>query len=382
MKTDNIILRIDEQEHNIIRLKSELFGIKKSKYIRNACLSYWKDTKDIGIFKKLSELYKNSDQTNKDLIVDLLFEYYHINGFPYYKFTNEEKYKKLEQIKKTPSPLLDNNELQINTVGVDLANSFHPQMMKAGYNNILTPFEAYSDNDKFKDCIKRWLDLGKTPNIAGIRRILKTRNGVRSVTNFKPVIARYIYQTYCPDNGIVLDPCAGFSGRLLGCIASNKNIHYYGIDPDPETAMGNMNCASFFDYNNKFTFSLGCAEDIMKNLQGDRYDLVFTSPPYFDLERYGENKNQSYIKYPSYDEWLHKFLLRLMGESMRIIRKNGKIIINIKNDKKHDIINDLKDCCSHIKLYSVKRYKMLLPNNEFNRKDSTKHFESIFVFVK
>ena len=37
-------------------------------------------------------------------------------------------------------------------------------------------------------------------------------------------------------------------------------------------------------------------------------DLCFTSPPYFDTEKYADEPTQSYIKYPSEKEWIDGFL--------------------------------------------------------------------------
>lgn len=382
-KTKNILIRVSEEENNIIKLKSELFGCKKSQLLLASSMSYWNNTKSNDHFKKILELYKKGDEEEKSLIINLLFEYYNKLGFPHTILSDDQKINRMERIIHVKSPLLPNDELQQNVVGIELPNSFHPHMEEVSYSNGLKS-PMYCFNVNLKDSIKAWLDLGKAPTPSGIRRILRTKNGVRGVTNFKPAISKYIYETYCPQGGEVLDPCAGFSGRLVGVIASNKNINYTGIDPEPKTGEGNMKCASFFKpyYDFGFSFCLGCAEEEMLKIKKESYDLVFTSPPYFNIENYSDSKHQSHHKFNTYDLWKSNFLKVILNESKRTLKKNGYLIINTKNYKEFPIANDLSTIAQGIGFKLEKIYKMRLANNEFNRKKSTFHHEPIFVFKK
>lgn len=385
-KTSNILFRVSEEEKNIIELKSVLFGKKKSQFILDSTMSNWDDSTSNKHFKELLEKYKSSSQEEKDVIIQLLFEYYRKTGFPHTHLTDEQKTNRMNRIINTKSVLLPNDELQQNSVGVELPNAFHPGMESVEYSsgNLKSPLATYKDDDSFLDSIKRWLDLDKSPHPAGIRRILRTRNGTRGVTNFKPAISKYIYETYCPVNGQALDPCAGFSGRLTGAIASKKNIYYTGIDPEPKTASGNMECASFFKphYDFGFSFHLGCAEEEMTKMQSEFYNLVFTSPPYFNVENYSNSITQSHNKFDSYQSWKSNFLNTIILESKRVLKSNGYLIINTKNYNKFYIADDVVAFAKKIGFKLNKTYKMRLANNEFNRSKSTFHHEPIFVFKK
>lgn len=396
-KTDNILLRVNSDIHNLIKFKSKLFGRKKSDYIRYAVLSHWEDSEtNNSSFKELLVSYREGDNETKAQIVNLLFEYYRRKGYPHNILNDQQKIKSMDSIIKSNKILLENNHLQQNVVGLALANFFHPHMIEVQYHdNKRTPKETFDNDDSLKDCINRWLELEKVPNPAGMRRILKTRNNTRSVVNFKPIISKFIYNTYVPENGKVLDPCSGYSGRLIGCIAANKNILYHGIDPDNKTALGNMECASFFNsqynddiYNNKmykfrFRFDLGCAEDIMTEIKDNNYDIVMTSPPYFSQEKYSNDFSQSYLKFSNYQDWLNKFLFVIINESYRILKEDGKLILNIKNLINYPIANDLCNYCK--KNWELeKTYHMRLSNSEYHRKEGEKtfHTEPIFVFKK
>lgn len=392
-KTENIILRVDKRHHSLIKLRSEFFSTKKSEYIRNAVLSHWEDDKKNTNFKRCRDLYLESDEENKQHIVDMLFEYYRRTGFPYHILNDKEKIAAMNRLMNTKDVLLDNNHLQMNVTSVELANCFHHHMMEARYNDkSLTPLETYLSDISLKDCIQRWLELGNVPNPSGIRRILKTRDGTRSVVNFKPSISKYIYETYVPEGGVVLDPCSGYSGRLVGCISANKGIKYHGIDPDGRTACGNTECASFFskfydilgnrEYNFGFSFDLGCAEDIMPELDR-KYDLIFTSPPYFNTEIYSPEGNQSCHRHKAYRAWLDGFLFKVVDESYRILKDDGRLILNVKNiSDKYCIADDLLRYCD-VQWELERTYYMRLANSEYHRNgDGTYHSEPIFVFSR
>ncbi len=391
-KKENVILRVSDFEHRILKNKSSFFGMKKSAFLRHCALSYWKDNKNINDFKKMLQLYLSGNELEKQEIVEILFQYYRNNGFPHNVLSNEQKENRMGRIIKSKDILLEDNNLQMNFNGLDLANSYHPHMMEAHYSRgENSPMETYNNDDGLKDCINRWLELGKVPNHAGMRRILKTRDGTKGVVNFKPSISKFIYDNYCPVDGKVLDPCSGYSGRLAGCIASNRNLFYHGIDPNGKTAIGNMEMASFFStqydilgeriYKYKFRFDLGMAEDILPGLE-EKYDLVFTSPPYFNVEIYSEDKSQSCNRYQEYEIWLQSFLYSIVDQSKRLLKEDGYLILNAKNLPGKKMADDLcKYCEKDWELETT--YHMRLANSEYNRKNGeTFHIEPIFVFKK
>lgn len=392
MKTKMCPVRMSESDNSLLDFKAIFLGISKSALMRDGAFIHWAD-KGMDAEKILS-MYKSSNSEEKNQLINMLFEHYRRTGYPHNKLSSTKIAKQMQQIAKSKTPLMDEDNLQTNTVGLPLVNFYHPHMLKVRcLKKYKSPYELFTDDDGFRDAIRAWLDLGKKPDPSGIRRILRTRDGTRSVVNFKPVIARYLYDTYAPANGRVLDPCAGYGGRLAGCIASNKGLHYHGIDPMGATAVGNMKMASFFNsqygtfedkmWNFGFTFDLGCAEDVMPKLVSESYDLIFTSPPYFDVEQYSHEKTQSFVRYPTYDVWREKFLFSVLNESCRLAKVGGYVIFNVKNYKKAPIADDLSAFLLSKGMELIKVYQMRMPNSEFHRKEGKQwHGEPIFVFRK
>ena len=69
-------------------------------------------------------------------------------------------------------------------------------------------------------------------------------------------------------------------------------------------------------------------------------DLCFTSPPYFDTEKYSNEATQSYRKYPGRQEWLHGFLGTTLDNCWCGLKPTGRLIINIANVKSYPTLEE------------------------------------------
>ena len=63
-----------------------------------------------------------------------------------------------------------------------------------------------------------------------------------------------------------------------------------------------------------------------------KVDLVMTSPPYANCERYNtENPNQSANRYKTYEQWREKFYRKLVQGAYDLLKPNGVFVLNIAN---------------------------------------------------
>jgi DNA modification methylase len=53
------------------------------------------------------------------------------------------------------------------------------------------------------------------------------------------------------------------------------------------------------------------------------YDLVFTSPPFFDFELYENDKGQSVEKFNTLEKWLHGFMYPYIEKSFKAMTIGG-----------------------------------------------------------
>ena len=63
----------------------------------------------------------------------------------------------------------------------------------------------------------------------------------------------------------------------------------------------------------------------------NKVDLVFTSPPYYSEEMYAEDKDQSYLKYPNYKDWVEGYLHKTFSITYQSLKPNGYCLINISD---------------------------------------------------
>lgn len=137
--------------------------------------------------------------------------------------------------------------------------------------------------------------------------ILKKRNSRLAYTEkggpisiFDPVLSEIAYRWFCPPRGSILDPFAGESTK--GIVAAYLGYKYTGIELRAQQIRANQRQAKKVGVRPKWI--RGDAKDLDRLLpKGRRYDLVFTSPPYYDLEIYSKNKADA-STFGSYKQFL------------------------------------------------------------------------------
>jgi DNA modification methylase len=103
---------------------------------------------------------------------------------------------------------------------------------------------------------------------------------------FDPVICEIAYRWFCPPNGTVLDPFAG--GSVRGIVASKLGRRYVGIELRPEQVAANaaqLNLAN----GPRPEWRQGDAREIARLASDIEADLIFSCPPYWNLERYSDD---------------------------------------------------------------------------------------------
>lgn len=168
-------------------------------------------------------------------------------------------------------------------------------------------------------------------NSSKVRATLALRKGVAS--QFKPLVAKYIYDNYAGD-GNVLDFSAGWGDRLNAFCSSDKTKKYVGLDPNERLHPLYKQFVDFYSEkidSKQFDFHCSPAEDFDYTSYENMFDLVFTSPPYFNRENYTYDDTQSWVRYRSIESWLENFLFKTVNKVSKTIKKDGHLIINISD---------------------------------------------------
>ena len=170
------------------------------------------------------------------------------------------------------------------------------------------------------------------------RSNLRVMIGLRKYicSQFKPNVAKAMYDYYNVKN--VLDFSMGWGDRLAGFYASMNTELYVGVDPRKENhpiyeqqARYYDSHLTFFEKEKKTKFHCDAAEDFNFDEYYDTFDIIFTSPPYFNIERYGNDDNQSWVRYKDIDSWNYQFLQKALDNMIPTLKSGGKLCVNISD---------------------------------------------------
>lgn len=151
---------------------------------------------------------------------------------------------------------------------------------------------------------------------------------------FKAQVALACYDLFGAQR--VLDMCAGWGVHLMGALASPLVNRYQAFEPNTTLRLGHTSMIKVFndkvngDYNVEYVpFEHG-------NVGTVPYDLIFTSPPYFDVEVYqsatqDDHNRQSIQSFPSLQSWLKGWLFPAMDKAYNALRVGGHMALYIND---------------------------------------------------
>lgn len=275
---------------------------------------------------------------------DVIFHYYRKKGFPHYSIHDLEKYTHSQQLQNfDETTIFKDGKLDQTMHALRLAWSYFPHHWDVRCGNSVSPMEAFNDDDILRKVIRKtwdWVISHQDNNKFTenrFRQNLKVYGASQSVSNFRPTAAKWVYNTYGND-GVVWDMSMGWGGRLLGFLASNCHT-YIGTEPSTQTFLGLEGIKKDFEYLNKNVILHNVGSEVFLP-NSESLDLCFTSPPYFDTERYSDEGTQSYKKYPTKSDWVDGFLTDTLHNCYSGLKKGGHLLINISNTPTNKWIED------------------------------------------
>lgn len=175
--------------------------------------------------------------------------------------------------------------------------------------------------------------MHSTPYPTEIRRMIVMTGGLGNVTKYRTVTSKAIVQYFGAKR--VFDPCSGWGGCMLGTLAAGSDTSYSGCEPDPNTCTGLLNILSDPAIPDSATDRAEIwnepAEKVLPIVQTEeKYDMILTSPPYFNLELYTSGEQSTTI-YPTWDEWVTKWLKPLILGCLQCLKPSGTSCYSVKN---------------------------------------------------
>ena len=143
-----------------------------------------------------------------------------------------------------------------------------------------------------------------------------------ALSGFSQNIGRMITDFYCPDKGIVYDPFAGHNSRMSLVFSGGRT--YIGCDVSKEFMKFNkiiceklLKRVGFFaPKDNTIILKEISSHDV--DLPDNYADFTITSPPYWDIEYYGDEPEQL-GKCETYQLFIERITLHIQ-ENLRILK--------------------------------------------------------------
>lgn len=209
---------------------------------------------------------------------------------------------------------------------------------------------------------------------------------------FDPVLTELAYSWWAPPGGIILDPFAG--GSVRGIVASVLGYKYWGGELSAVQVAANK--AQIGPHNTGiFKPKWVCGDSFDTMPQAPEADMVFSCPPYGDLEVYSDDprdiSNKTYENFLSrYGGIIYKTCLRLKDDSYAVW-----VVANFRNKETGAMRNFVGDTIGCFERAGLEYYNDIVlvnacgtapmrANTSFLRghRKVVKTHQNVLVFIK
>lgn len=196
--------------------------------------------------------------------------------------------------------------LDVPSFEVDEENEPTEQNKKLSDRFIIPPFSVLDAKQGiWQERKNYWLSLGikseegRKENLTGLTNAVnydyshydqKYNHNENGTSIFDPVLCELAYQWFNVPNGKILDPFAG--GSVRGIVAAKLGFEYLGNDLSEKQIIANRNNAIevLKDAELYPTWNIGDSLNIDIIAKDYKADMLFSCPPYADLEVYSNAK--------------------------------------------------------------------------------------------
>jgi hypothetical protein len=328
---------------------------------------------------KVTSVSKPSLKTMPELdvkrLLDVAFTYHRTLGFPYPAPPSDKRLR--SWVNAINNYIANGKDLPVENAGLGFCSAYMPHRFNTKNADAdFSALGAYLNDDRLHRTLRFCLS-GDHPNLrrSALRSALTSLN--RTPMQFRPAVAKVLIDTYAPLHGMVLDPCAGWGGRLLGTLLSGRK--YVGVEPvkltvDALWRMGNRLCESLSLDSSRFTLLESQIQSVPDGFVSA--DMALTSPPYWTKEIY-EGERLMY----SVDYWVENFLSPMFQKVRSCLAPASVFVVNICDVKENGKLLPLEkltiDIASRHGMQLEATWRMFKSSFGDQPKD---RFEPLFVF--
>ncbi len=175
----------------------------------------------------------------------------------------------------------------------------------------------------------------------------------------------------------VLDLAAGWGCRLTAACAAH--VEYVGADPNTELIEPHQSIIKQWGDSTKHKVIAQPFEDIKWDpKEYGTFDMLFSSPPFFNLEVYSDEKTQCSERYPTLDKWLQEFLYPSFRTADKLLKPGAIIVVHLNDVIVFGRPQDNVPVCQKFIMFCTMKlgWKVLGQYGFSNRKDFSEREES------
>jgi hypothetical protein len=193
-----------------------------------------------------------------------------------------------------------------------------------------------------------------------------------TINQFRPAVAKWLYCHLGTKVGI-LDFSSGWGARCLS--AMSLGIPYYGFDANKKLETPYRKLVSTLDPDAKVVMKFQPSETA--DFKGLKYDLVFTSPPYFMLEKY-----EGMPKYEKEQGFLDDFFIPVVKKAWASLQSGGYLALNMPQSMYEPLKPCLPKLFKKVKMPLMDRHASDAAAGRGLEGGKTKSSEWIYIWKK
>lgn len=231
------------------------------------------------------------------------------------------------------------------------------------YFEFLVNLETFREKKYIQTMLKYYDDVKNKNKTKHEYKVLKEVYNIciSAINIMRPLNCMEIYARFNAKR--VLNFCAGWGGSMVAAAALNLDA-YYGVEINTDLKEPYEEMETYLRTKSDTEFSIYFADAVNFDYSSLNYDTVFSSPPYYFIEKYANN-----IGYKSKKDMDEKFYKPIFSNTYLHLKKGGRFIINVCKEVYDNVLKNLFGDAD-----------ISFPLKKSNRQNN--HTEMVYVWVK
>ena len=235
-------------------------------------------------------------------------------------------------INLTPRSLVGNNIVDYFTFTQRLKTKGKYDI---NFYEFIVNFDEFKKKKFIQNMLTYYRDVKNKNNTKSEYTVLKEVYNIciSAINIIRPLVYMEIYSKYKPK--CVLDFCAGWGGAAVAAAALNLD-KYIGIEINHSLEEPYGKLVTYLGEKSPTTIEMIFEDALKIDYNNLVYDFVFTSPPYYFIQKYENNP-----KYASKKEMDELFYVPIFTKTYNGLQKGGHYIINVCKEVYDRVLKDL-----------------------------------------